>query len=394
MTVKKSWEEFLNIVIEQVGIGKYEKTFLNVFKPCDPSSTSSSQNPCKSKGNNDYQHKELTKIYELFEKLSWGKFPYRGKAKVLLELLQQEYNSPCHISWSSKDTSNDEVSIENKTDMVILDAMLRDMNYNEQKSLLMTGIDGINTRKLFMVQMDGSSSRRWTTKRLSILIPRHDQSKGFDMDVSGLWNKNFDAFWKDLAAHFNDPQISNNSQDIIGELVRRCQAGPLIMAIHNIHDLEDDALGKLLTEFWMELLNRLEQTYVEDDHGKCILFLSTRTANNRIELLKDLQKECNIVLGADTQQTQVVNCRNVFGLPPWEFVTIDNMKELMQPPENNEFLVRCSGKNIETIKANLFPRCTEPPDRLYSFQSLLQRMCKLLPSVNLDELEKHWRLTV
>jgi hypothetical protein len=201
MTVKKSWEEFLNIVIEQVGIGKYEKTFLNVFKPCDPSSTSSSQNPCKSKGNNDSQHKELTEIYKLFKK--WGEFPYRGKAKVLLELLQQEYNSPCHIFWGSKDTSNDEVSIENKTDMVILDAMLRDMNYNEQKSLLMTGIDGINTRKLFMVQMDGSSSRRWTTKRLSILIPRHDQSKGFDMDVSGLWNKNFDAFWKDLAAHFN-----------------------------------------------------------------------------------------------------------------------------------------------------------------------------------------------
>jgi hypothetical protein len=356
-----TWKAFLRLVASQCEIeGEPRIAFLFKFEPCDPHLNPNGCNPVMLKrGDPDYDNhmKQMTSAYEKLCDAIGIEFKTNKKAEQTLAWLHREYENPSFITWWQEDT---------ETHSKQLDALLRKLNYVEQKQKVEHAIQGCEIAKVVLVQANGTFTQRWLVKRLSLEVPNYTTAKGFSVSAKGKWDRSLSHFWNSLSKYADNAEAP---EEIIQILCNRCRTKPLIMAIHGIQAIEPQTLQALLSNFWEALIQKLNEQSWCHDRCDCILFLTTNL-------------ESPHSIGGDYGVT----------LDPWDSVTVDHMQQWLKSLEVKQLLAQCSGENVEDACLDLVPKGKQPPDNLGPPEEMLTTICTTFELTGIAELESYWNI--
>jgi hypothetical protein len=361
---KITWQAFLVLVASHCEIeGEPKAVFMKRFETCDPT-ISGGQPVMRKRGESGYdnEQKHLTTVYGKLKIKAKIEFPDDKKTKHTLNWLQQEYENPTVISWESRNPDSHAGK---------LDVFLRNLNYHIQRQKVESAILGSEIHKIILVQVDGDFTKRWLVKRLSLVVPNHDQSNGFSLSAQPKWNrqeeKGLTFFWESI--HRYAKTASPEPIEIIQELRDRCIDRPLIMAIHGVQELKSETLHKIISAFWKPLINEIASQTWSSNHGDCILFLTTNP--NKHSSIEDVNPHCDV------------------DLEPWNFVTGEEMQQFLKCNELKQMINDCSNEITY-----LLPTKTQKADQLGSPQEILKKICLAVDLNGCEDLETYWKIAL
>ncbi|MEC4983358.1 MAG: hypothetical protein SAJ37_08965 [Oscillatoria sp. PMC 1068.18] len=199
-----------------------------------------------------------------------------------------ETNNPKVSSSRSQSTPS-----PGSPDRVITDLLWK-LNCRQQEANFGNSLQYLQPAGTFLVRAKDLNLQKYLVKRLARDIPGFQNAYCQPLVVPPHPMRiNFEEFWRELATKFKTEPTRNS---IIKAISDRCKSQTVILALYNIHTLDDAKLLDL-SDFWSELVENVRSQPRRSFRSYLVLFLTEEIGDKQypFETVSnfDIKSPCN-----------------------------------------------------------------------------------------------------
>jgi len=148
------------------------------------------------------------------------------------------------------------------------------LGYQQQARIFLRAINAESVAAFLIHGPDKEYGQRWLLNRLVVeYLPLHTMSKVVTIDLGGTTRrKDIGACWRELGKRLNLRGKSLTAAAIADGVYRWWLTQDVIFVLNSVNTLTEASLQKLIEEFWLPLIQRVQMAGQESDR-KLLMFL-------------------------------------------------------------------------------------------------------------------------
>ncbi|MEC4891743.1 MAG: hypothetical protein SAL07_00190 [Oscillatoria sp. PMC 1051.18] len=234
---------------------------------------------------------QLNKIETLF---NWINTKLQEKNLSCCELLNSYYKEVTETNKQKVSSSRSQSTPSPVSSDRLITDLLWTLNCRQQEAYFGDSLQYLQPAGTFLVRASDFKLQKYLVKRLARQIPHFQNAYCQPLVVPAhQMRRNFEYFWGELATKF---ETEPNRNDIITAISKKCKNQTVILALYNIHILDDAKLLDL-RNFWSELVENVRSQKRRSSSSHLVLFLTEEIGDKQypFETVSnfDIESPCN-----------------------------------------------------------------------------------------------------